>query len=102
LDYIYYSKPVFSFGSSAFDSTANHSAFNYLGGVYQIISKDYSLQYNENRTLALNNYSKDSLMQINLKDKESFVKDTLERKLKAIIQEYNYDMLNNKFRLENK
>lgn len=102
LDYIHYSKPIFSFGSSTFDSTASHSAFNYLGGVYQIISKDYSLQYNENRTLAINNYSKDSLMQINLKGKETIVKDSLERKIKAIIQEYNYDMLNNKFRLENK
>ena len=102
LDYLNYSKPFFSFGSSALDSTVNHFAFNYLGGIYQIINKDYSLQFTGTKTLTLNNYNNDKLMQINLKDENQVAHDLLEQKLKAIIQEYNFDMLNNKFRLENK
>ena len=99
LDYLHFQKPFYSFGSSVFDSYSIHCTFNYLEGVYQYISGDYSLQYNGNKTISLNNFKEDSLMRNNLMNSQPVIKDSLERKLKAIIQEYNQAMINNKFGL---
>ena len=38
-------------------------------------------------------------MKVNLMSSKTTLKDSLERKLKAMIQEYNQDMISNKFYL---
>jgi len=97
LDYLHYQKPFHSFGLSGFDSAGSHCAFNSLEGIYQLIYDNYSLQFDGNKSLFMNNFLVDPLMRNNILNKQPAIKDSMERKLKAIIQEYNQAMLNNKF-----
>ncbi len=99
LDYLHYNKPYFAMGTSMLDSGCEHFSINFLNGIYQLISKDYSLQFDGNKTISLNDYKTDTLMKVNLMSSKTTLKDSLERKLKAMIQEYNQDMISNKFYL---
>ncbi len=101
LDYLHYPKPFYSFGSSVFNPLGQHVAVNCLEGIYQIITRDYSLQFDGTKSLFLSNYSDDVLMRNNLLNKELITKEALEQKLKAIIQTYNQAMIHNKFSLPN-
>lgn len=95
LDYLNYDREFFSFGKSIFDSTETHFAFNYLNGIYQIISDDYCLQFDGVQSIGLYNYARDSSLSNNLINTDIKKKIFLEERLKAVIQTYNYSMIHN-------
>lgn len=95
LDYIHYNLPFFSFGQSMFDSTADHKAVNYVNGLYQIISGEYSLSMDTSKVQSVFNFVNDSTLSHNLKDSFPEMQLKMERKLKATIQNFNNAMLNN-------
>ncbi len=97
LDYLNDTASFVSFGQSVFDSTATRFAVSYLYGIYQLIQNDFILKFDGEKDLALYNYSNDSLLQHDLKNGEdSIVAKNMDKMVKAIVQQYNYRMINNK------
>jgi len=95
LDYINYQESYIAFGNSVFDKSSNSFAINYLNGIYQLIENNYVLFFNGERSLSLFNLTNDSLLLNNLVNEEISIKEKLETRIKAIIQSYNYRMINN-------
>jgi len=95
LDYLHYDEPYFAFGSSVFDTTADHFAVNYINDTYQIISGDYAFTMDGSKPHSLFNFVDDTLLKNNLLDSVPNRKHFLEKKLKAFIQNYNNAILNN-------
>ncbi len=100
LDYLHYDEPYFSFGKSMFDVNTTHEAVNYINGIYQIISGEYALTMDTANVQGLYHYTNDSLLSNNLKGTLPAIQDSLERKLKAMIQNYNDALMNNKMSLQ--
>lgn len=96
LDYINYPSSYFSLGTSVFDSTAQHQAFMFNSGSYQIIEKNYVLEFNGEKAIELYDFGKDSLLEHNLLIAKAELTKKLERKAKAIIQTYQQSLINNK------
>ncbi len=75
-------------------------AVNYLNNLYQFIENDYLLQFNGEKSLALYHTHSDPLLKNNLLLTEVNRTQTMENKLKALIQDYNYRMINNQLQLD--
>lgn len=95
LDYLHYDEPYFALGTSMFDSTTDHFAVNYMNGTYQLIEGSYSMTMDTSQVQSLYHFTADSLQVNNLKDSLPEIEKKMERKLKAVIQNYNHSLLNN-------
>ncbi|MCX6292425.1 MAG: sulfatase-like hydrolase/transferase [Bacteroidetes bacterium] len=100
LDYLHYDEPFFSFGQSVFDSTADHFAMNFLNDTYQMIDGGFSLTLDTVKNNFLCRYVSDSLLHVNLLEKDTLVVQKLERKAKAFIQNYNSSLVENKMTID--
>jgi len=96
LQYLKYNKSFISFGSSIFDSTAEHISVEFVNNLYQITKGDYSLIFDGEKSLSLFNNKLDPANKNNLLASKQKIKNNLERILKSIIQQYNYRLVNNK------
>jgi len=96
LDYLHYKGKFVSFGQSVFDSTATRYNVTFLNDSYQIIQGDYAMQFDGKSIRALYNYKKDPLLKQNLMDIEQVKSKEMEIFLKAVIQQYDNRMINNK------
>lgn len=96
LDYLHYDKEYFAFGTSVFDSSANHFAVNFINGTYQYISGDYSLILDTLQENFLYNYKTDPVLKNNLIMTNIQKSEEMEKQVKAIIQVYNSSLINNK------
>ncbi len=63
------------------------STVNYINGIYQYVEGDFVLQFDGERTRAVYNYIADPLLQHNIVGKVP-AQLSMERRLKAIIQQY--------------
>src|SRR5690606_3958178 len=95
LDYLNIPANFLCFGNSVFDKNAAHFAVNYLSGVYQYIEGDYALLFDGEEVRFLYNYKEDPHQQNNLMAEKKELRIKMLKRLKAIIQQYNYRMLNN-------
>ena len=95
-----YRQPFFAFGNNIFNEQKPHFVVNYFNGIYQIADAQYLLQYEDNKTIALFDYKKDKLLQRNLSDSKPAIKATLEKTLRAFIQQYNNCMIENRLTVE--
>jgi phosphoglycerol transferase MdoB-like AlkP superfamily enzyme len=95
LDYLNYPLPYFSFGKSVFDSTANHYALTFNSGVFHLIKKDYALGFDGNKAVDLYHYKTDSMLTKNLLISEPFVAKQMDKEVKALIQSYQQNLMNN-------
>ncbi len=98
LDYINYPESYFAFGTSVFDTTADHFTLNINNDVYQYIQNNYSLLFDGENVNALHNYMNDSLLKNDLTNKKPPVTKQMEAKAKAIIQTYQQCLINNKMK----
>lgn len=98
LDYLNYPQPYFAFGTSVFDSSADHFALNINNEVYQFIQNNYSMQFDGDKAIDLFEYKKDSLLKNDLFAKKITVRKQMETKAKAIIQSYQQGLINNKMK----
>jgi len=96
LDYLNFDEPYIAFGKSLLDSTSADYAVNYING-YQLVTPDYLLQFNGEKTTGLYRYKTDRKLEENLIGRvdESVNYDTIENFLKAFVQEYNRRIANN-------
>ena len=88
LSYLNYNGTFTSFGKNLFSSSNDHFAFNYYNG-FQLVQDQYLLQFDGQRTTGLFNYVNDRLLKNNLKNELAIKRDSMEIKIKAIIQQYH-------------
>lgn len=99
LEYIGYDKLFLAFGKSLISTPAEETyAVNFTNEVHQYYQGDYVLQFDGvdgDKSVALYNLRNDQLMRNNILGQET-VQEDMERKLKAIIQQYNNRMLHDR------
>ena len=96
IDYLGIDKPFLAFGSSVFQENTFTFADNYLGGIYQYFEGNYMLMFDGEKSRALYQYSLDKMLKKNILKTSAGTAAGMEHKFKAIIQQYNYRLLNNK------
>lgn len=96
LDYLNAAGNYVSFGESIFKKDSIRYTYNYLNGIYHIEDNQYHLEFDGTKILSLYNYVTDPLFQKNISGTLPDVQQRLENKLKAVIQTYNYSLINNK------
>lgn len=99
LDYLNYDKPYLAFGRSVF-SNEKSFAFNY-NNAYQYFEDDYLLIFDGTQTTALYNFKEDKMLKQNLIEIEEDRVSEMERKIKAIIQQYNNRLIKNDMVINN-
>ncbi|MBR4066751.1 MAG: sulfatase-like hydrolase/transferase [Bacteroidaceae bacterium] len=101
LEYIGYSRPFVAFGKSLISTPAQESyAVNYTNEIYQYYKGGYVLHFNGEKSIALYDLKHDELMRENILGKSS-VQENMERKLKAIIQQYMSRMVHDRLTADN-
>jgi len=95
LDFLNYDKEFYSFGNSVFRNEKNYSV-NYLSGVYQYINGDFTYLFDGDSSVALYNFKIDRLLHRNMVSYKYKTIKRMNKELKAIIQTYNNDLINNK------
>lgn len=96
LGYLGFDKPFVGYGRNVFDSTTTPFAFNYRDEIYNLFEGDYLLMFDGKRTISLFNFKQDLMLATDLKAQNPELVKTLERKIKAIIQQYNNRMVEDK------
>lgn len=96
LDYINYDNKFLAFGTSVFDTTASRFSVNYVNNQYQVIMDNYLLQFNGEKTTGFYNITDDSLLNNNLVNSETGIQYQMEKFTKAVIQQYNNRLIENK------
>lgn len=101
LDYLRYPKPYTSLGKSLFDKEARHYAINYVNGIYQLIGKQYVLQYDGNKVISFYERSHEgnangyqSSEEINDPEVKQIYLQMLNT-MKAMLQTYNHNLIHN-------
>lgn len=94
VDFLNYNADVLSFGSSVFSNEDERFSISYLNNMYQLIEDDYCLQFDGSEVIAFYNWKEDPDLQKNLIASVDF--RPYERKIKAIIQQYNTRLIENK------
>ena len=93
LGYLHYPKPYLAFGRDIFRENGKPVAFNYKDNTYQFFQDEYVLVFDGARSIGLYNFQNDRLMQENLVGKLPETVARLEKKIKAVIQQYNNRMI---------
>lgn len=96
LNYLGYDQSYFAFGNDLFDDRADHFAVNYPGNVFQLIWDNWVIQHNETQTTALYDRGRDPMLRDNLVGKNDSVQSRMESKIKAVIQQHNNRMVDNR------
>lgn len=100
LNYVGYPKPYIAFGCDLLNTPAEGTwAINYLDGIYQYCKNGYVLQFDGQNTIGLYSLT-DYCMQHNLKGQLPKQQTSMEREIKAIIQQYMERMIQNRLVLE--
>ncbi len=93
LGYLNYGKPYIAFGRNLFDSKEKPFVVNYTNNCYQLYVDDYLLIFDGSKTLGLYNFKEDVMLTKNLQGQMPEREMEMQRRLKAIIQQYNTRMI---------
>jgi len=100
--YLNIDEPLFSYGSNIFDTEYTLYSVNYTWGVYQLITDDFILQFDGEKSIGLFDIKQDILMRKNLMNELPDVTALYEQKLKAILQSYTTRLINNQLFMNEK
>jgi phosphoglycerol transferase MdoB-like AlkP superfamily enzyme len=100
LGYLNFDESYVAFGRDDFKEDQEPFAFNYKDQAYQFFQGDYLLQFDGNRSVGLFNFKKDKMLEKNLVNEKADVVKSLEPKVKAVIQQYNNRMIEDKMTTE--
>ena len=95
LSYLGYSKPFLAFGRDVFSQEQKPFAFNF-NNVYQFFQDEYLLVFDGQKSIALYDFENDKLLKKNLLSERKEIADNMEIQIKAIIQQYNNRLIDNK------
>ena len=87
--------PYIAFGNNMFDADVPHFAYNFYNGAHQLTEGEWMLQYMNDKAVSFYNVVDDRLMKNNLVDKHPALQAAMERRLKALIQQYNNRLIDN-------
>ncbi|MBS1558668.1 MAG: LTA synthase family protein [Bacteroidetes bacterium] len=100
LNYLHYNKPFVAYGNNIFQKNTSNVAFNYLDNTYQIFRGNYLLQFDGVKIKSLYQFKSDLLLKNNLMKALPDTVRTMEKYLKAFIQQYNNRMVDNALTIE--
>ena len=100
--YLKIDEPLFSYGNNVFDTTYNMYSINYLWDIYHLITDDYILQFDGEKSIGFFDIQNDILMQNNLLKDSTKVVAFYEQKLKAILQSYTTRLATNQLFINEK
>lgn len=100
LGYVHYDKPYIAFGRDVFREDSVAIAFNYKDNTYQLFEDDFLLVFDGTRTLGLYDFQRDELLLNNLMDAHPERAQQMERTMKAVIQQYNNRMIEDRLTIE--
>ncbi len=95
LAYLNFKGEFIAFGNNLFDESSESFAFNTRGSNYYLYMDDHVLEMTDNNTISLYNYVNDRYFENNLIGTIPDLQQRMERKLRAIIQDYNRRLLDN-------
>lgn len=101
LGYLNYNKPFVAFGRNIFDPKQEPFVITYASSSYQLLMGDYLYLNDGIKENGLYDYKNDKLLANNLIGKFPEIEAKMERKLKAIIQQYNNRMIGDKLTVGN-
>ena len=84
-----------AFGNNMFDPNAPHFAYNFYNGAHQLIEGEWLLQFMNEKTVSFYNVVEDRFMKNNLVNKYPDLQAAMERRIKALIQQYNNRLIDN-------
>jgi len=93
LDYLHYNKKIVSYGNSYKEK--HNLVINYINNVYHAIIDDYYFIFDGNTVIELYNYKTDLLLKNNLIKTEKIISLELEKQIKAYLQSFNNNLINN-------
>jgi phosphoglycerol transferase MdoB-like AlkP superfamily enzyme len=96
LDMLHYPKPFIAFGGSLLKENEPRFNLSYLNGNYQLLNDGYAWQTDHAVSFSLFNFEQDSMLRENLYTKQKGISDQKDKLLKAVIQQYNNRMIENK------
>jgi phosphoglycerol transferase MdoB-like AlkP superfamily enzyme len=96
LDMLHYPKPFVAFGGSLLRENEPRFSLSYLNGNYQLIQDGYAWQTDHSISNALYNFEHDSLLNKDLYVNQKNNAAKMDKLLKAIIQQYNNRLIENK------
>lgn len=100
LGHLNFEKPYVAFGRDAFKDKTEPFAFNYKDNTYQFFQKDFLLVFDGSKSLGLYNFKTDKLIEHNLIDQHPEIVKQMELKLKALIQQYNNRMVEDRLTVQ--
>ena len=80
----------------------NHAVIHSTDNLYQTMMGDYVLKHDGKEPVALFNYKNDKLLTQNILSGNDSLKNKMERRLKAFIQQYNKHMIDNTLTVSDK
>jgi phosphoglycerol transferase MdoB-like AlkP superfamily enzyme len=95
LHYLGYGKPFVAFGTSVFDQENEGFAISFLSGSYLFLQGDYALIFDGVEVKAVYNLKSDPMQRKNLLNQHIVQLPVMEKRLKAIVQQYNNRMIRN-------
>jgi phosphoglycerol transferase MdoB-like AlkP superfamily enzyme len=95
LGYLHYDQPYFAYGRDVFREDAEPMAFNY-NDAFNLYIGEYLLSFNGEKTISLYNFVEDAMLTRDLKGERPDVVQRMEPKAKAIIQQYNNRLIENR------
>ncbi len=96
LNYLNYDSAYVAFGNDLFHRGEDRFSLSFHNNIYQYIEGDYLLQFDGNKSIGLYNFKTDKLMKRNVVADLRGVVKAMERKAKAIIQQYNNRIIDDK------
>lgn len=100
LGYLNYDKPYLAFGRNLFDPREEPFVITYTANTYQLVMGDYLFLYNGIMETGFYKFKSDTLLSKNLIGKFPDIESRMEEKTKAIIQQYNNRMIDNRLTVE--
>ena len=93
LDYLHYDKQIISYGYSY--KKDDHLIINYINNTYHSVINDYYIIFDGEKIIELYNYKNDISLKNNLIKTEAIIIKELEQQLKAYLQSFNNNLINN-------
>jgi arylsulfatase A-like enzyme len=100
LGYLGAGEDYVAFGHDLLSPTSPRFVVNYTDSTYQLIEDDYVLHWDGKRTVGLYRYRDDPLLKHDLTSAKPQVRARLERLLKAVVQQFNTRMLDDRLTTE--
>ncbi|MBL4709556.1 MAG: sulfatase-like hydrolase/transferase [Flavobacteriales bacterium] len=94
VDLLGFEADILSFGNSVFKDNEKFSV-SYLNGIFQLISQQYCLQFDGEKTIGFFDLTTDPALHKNLLQENSDQQIYFEKKIKAFIQQYQTRITNN-------